>query len=186
MKVLQGLILKIYSPEVHSLWSSTTFSYSDKSLNIANKILLRELNSLDEKTLLALLFELEVFATYSTLTENMHPVASGFFANSWLDIGSLELAKIRATEQCQPDRLFEEIFNLRDGKIAPIAVNEFGCVADGNHRLTATWIWNILSACQSYTWSIENEAFQRRVAEGMFQNPLSNHCRFLFTRLLGI
>lgn len=153
----------------HRVWSpaaSPTFSAS--ALIVARHILSKEIARPDS-VLIALLFELEAFASYSTILENFELKASGFFRSHWLDVGSLNIERIRGTEQCQSVRLYHELLGFVRGHTSPILINEYHCVADGNHRLTAAWIWNILSSVKSANWCLDCEEFQTAVRDYVCQ-----------------
>ena len=62
--------------------------------------------------MLPLLFELEAFASYSTMVEKLDVVASGFFDGRWLDVARMKIEDIKATEQCRTDRLLDELINF--------------------------------------------------------------------------
>lgn len=66
------------------------------------------------------------------------------------------------------------MINLSSRGFAPVVINEYGLVADGNHRLTAAYVWNILKYCQDLPWCLENDQFQKRAAAfaGAVQNGL--------------
>jgi hypothetical protein len=93
------------------------------------------------------------------------PVASGWYSNTWLDVGFMPLSQIRATELCVPERLIQELLNLPARGFAPVVVNEFDSVADGNHRVTSSWIWNILKHAIHTEWSLDNDEFQVAVKD---------------------
>lgn len=151
---------------IHTLWSNTASQpYEETHLHTASEVLFRQ--TLNNKTvsLLPLLFELEAFLTYCTTIKQIQPLTFELFGSCWLDIGTMSLQNLRATEQCQSAQLFKAILNIANGNSAPIIVNEYGCVADGNHRLIAAWIWNILAECQSYKWSLSDDEFQEAISK---------------------
>jgi hypothetical protein len=155
---------------VHQSWyADSRPTFSPLSQKIAQIILDCQLPGLNPDLLLPILFELEAFASYSTMVDGLPLVASGFFDGRWLDIASMKIEDIRATEQCHSNRLFSELISLIHGRTAPIIINEYGCVADGNHRLTAAWIWNLLSACPQCNWELENDEFERAISRYVSQ-----------------
>jgi hypothetical protein len=150
---------------IHTSWSEAGApDYSESSLLVAEEIVTRELKSNRKIDLIPLLFELESFATTETIFKRMNPLASGMYGGVWLEIGTMPLHSVIGTELCQSARLYDELISLASGHTAPLIVNEFGCLADGNHRLTATWIWNILAACQNESWSLDDSRFQQSVS----------------------
>jgi hypothetical protein len=54
--------------------------------------------------------------------------------------------------------------NLASGRTAPLIVNELSCVCDGNHRLGAVWIWNMLHTCPDVLWQTGNPLFEARLS----------------------
>jgi len=148
---------------MHRAWSTTVGpAYSPNTVKIVDSVLKQ--TSPDARSL-DLLFELEAFAGYTTALQRLQPVASGIFGSSWIDVSMRSLELIRGTELCVNHRLFSELFNLADRGFAPIVINEFDNVSDGNHRLTASWIWNILSQCGDVSWDLEDLEFQYRIRD---------------------
>lgn len=119
---------------------------------------------------LPFLFELEGFASYCTYAEAVNPFASGLYGQNWTEVGTVELSSCHPTELCERDRLLEELINLPSRGFAPIIVNEFDCVVDGNHRLTAAWIWNLLKYANASEWSVDDRDFQDLVVKFMRAN----------------
>lgn len=149
---------------IHSVWSDTPCPvYSKFAVAVVSKLIDDAQSRLNEKNLLPFLFELESFAAYETYVSRIAPVASGWYSNTWLDVGYMPLSQIRATELCVPARLIQELFNLAERGFAPVVVNEFDSVADGNHRVTSSWIWNILRHAIHTDWSLDNEEFQSEI-----------------------
>lgn len=150
---------------IHEAWApeSRSFNYDETILLVACEILSKQ--ETPPQNLVALFFELELFASYSTQLLNQVSIGSGFYAGNWLDVLAVPIARLKATERCHAERILDEMKNLRDGKTAPVVVNEYGCVADGNHRLTAAVVWNILNRCQSATWALVNDQFQKQIAQ---------------------
>jgi hypothetical protein len=124
---------------------------------------------------LAALFELEFYASYSTLLKRHKLIASGFYGGRWLDVMAVPLGSLRASAQCEGGRLLDELKSIEAGRTAPISVNEYGCVADGNHRLVAAVIWQILHITAKYKWSLDDESFQAAVACCISCNVLKLH-----------
>ena len=108
---------------------------------------------------------MEAFASYITYLEKIDPIASGVFSENWLDVGYLPLVSIKPTELCVTERLYSELFNIHEIGFAPIVVNEFDSVADGNHRLTSAWLWNILKFCSNVPWNVESSLFKSRMKQ---------------------
>ncbi|MEZ4544398.1 MAG: hypothetical protein R3C24_10895 [Cyanobacteriota/Melainabacteria group bacterium] len=46
------------------------------------------------------------------------------------------------------------------GRTAPVVINEHESIADGNHRLTAAWLWNLLNASVKTCWKIDDTNFK--------------------------
>jgi hypothetical protein len=140
---------------IHSAWSSLSIE------NYPKEALSQAITSLKENEgTTNLWFELEEFASYCSLRESLNIVASGFYNEKWIDIGSESIHNLRGTERCSPTRLMQEIENLAHGRIAPLIVNEFRCVSDGNHRLVAAWIWNMLHASIHCSWQTGDRQFE--------------------------
>lgn len=149
---------------VHSVWSDTPPPvYSKFAINVVSRLIEQARPRLNKGNLLPFLFELEMFASYETYVSRISPVASGWYSNTWLDVGLMPLTQIRATELCVRERLVQELFNLPTRGFAPVVVNEFDSVADGNHRVTASWIWNILKNSMHTEWSLDNLQFLSQV-----------------------
>jgi len=149
---------------IHSAWSDTPAPvYSKFAIAVVSRLIEEARPRLTEKNLLPFLFELESFAAYETYVSRISPVASGWYSNTWLDVGYMPLSQIRATELCVPERLIQELFNLAERGFAPVVVNEFDSVADGNHRVTSSWIWNILRHAIHTEWSLDNVEFQAEI-----------------------
>ncbi len=150
---------------IHRAWTKTTIpAYADEALAVADAVIEHEKGRALNQWL-PLLFELEGFASHLTYTKDLRIFSSGFFANNWLEVGLLELSQFRATELCVRERLLDEIVNLTTRGFAPVVINEFRCVADGNHRLTAAWLWNLLKQCHDLKWDVGDDDFQRAVAD---------------------
>lgn len=151
---------------IHSAWSDTNPPvYSKFAIAVASRLIEHARPRLNRNNLLPFLFEVESFASYETYVSRISPVASGWYSNTWLDVGFMPLTQIRATELCVSERLIQELFNLPSRGFAPVVVNEFDSVADGNHRVTSSWIWNILKHAMHTEWSLESEEFMRLVGE---------------------
>ena len=151
---------------VRAAWSDAACQkYSKLSLQLSSKIIRSCFRDLNKENLLPLVFEVESFASYITYLEKINPVASGVFAENWLDVGYLPLVSIKPTELCVTERLYNELFNIHEIGFAPIVVNEFDSVADGNHRLTSAWLWNILKYCSNVPWNVESSLFKSRIKQ---------------------
>jgi hypothetical protein len=150
---------------IHEAWApeSRSFAYDETILMVACEILSKQ--EAPPPNLISIFFELELFASYSTMLLNQISIGSGFYAGNWLDVLAVPISRLKATERCHAERILDEMKNLRDGKTAPVVINEYGCVADGNHRLTAAIVWNMLNRCQSATWALENDQFQKHIAQ---------------------
>ncbi len=151
---------------VHRAWTDTAFPvYSKFAIAVVSRVMDQARERLNQVNLLPFLFELESFASYVTYLSRIAPVASGWYSGSWLDVGYMPLTQIRSTELCVRQRLIEEVINIPLRGFAPVVVNEFDSVADGNHRVTSTWIFNILKHAMHTEWSLDNDDFQLRVRE---------------------
>ncbi|MBX3151872.1 hypothetical protein KF728_17070 [Candidatus Obscuribacterales bacterium] len=151
---------------IHSVWTDTPAPvYSKFAIAVVSRLIEQARPRLNERNLLPFLFELESFAGYETYVSRIMPVASGWYSNTWLDVGFMPLSQIRATELCVPERLIQELLNLPARGFAPVVVNEFDSVADGNHRVTSSWIWNILKHAIHTEWSLDNHEFQLAVRD---------------------
>lgn len=151
---------------IHSAWTNTPAPvYSKFAIAVVSRLIEQSRPRLNQQNLLPFLFELEAFASYETYVSRIMPVASGWYSNTWLDVGFMPLTQIRATELCVRERLIQELFNLPSRGFAPVVVNEFDSVADGNHRVTASWVWNILKNAIHTEWSLDNDEFQASVRE---------------------
>lgn len=150
---------------VRSKWgcSATTIQYTEEVLRDCSLWLKRLADVQDSETILRVLFEMEAYASFIAALDQLELIGGGRFAGTWVEVGMLSLEKFRQTELCQTKRLSEELVNLVTRGFAPIVVNETLCVADGNHRLTAAWIWNILCATAHVRWDINDREFQEAV-----------------------
>lgn len=156
---------------IHSVWTNTPAPvYSKFAIAVVSRLIEQARPKLNDRNLLPFLFELESFAGYETYVSRIQPVASGWYSNTWLDVGFMPLTQIRATELCVRERLVQELLNLPARGFAPVVVNEFDSVADGNHRVTSSWIWNILKHSIHTEWSLENEAFLDSVKDYVNSN----------------
>ena len=142
-----------------------------------------EQGSVNEGNFMAFAFELEALAFHQTAKEKLGLLsfAGGVFADNYVQIALMPLAKIQATEFCVRERLFDEVINLVGRGFAPVVVNEHGLVADGNHRVTAAWIWNFLkytagnckTNAKQATWSLDDPRFQREAANFFLQSSVT-------------
>lgn len=108
-------------------------------------------------------FELEEFASYCTLRSTLELTHGSLRDGKWVDIGSQRISELRGSERCAASRLLNELERLSVGQTAPLLVNEFNCVADGNHRLAAAWIWNALNDAKEELWELGNTRFEDRL-----------------------
>ncbi len=125
--------------------------------------------------LLYVLFELEALISYKTMSAGLQTFAAGVFAGNFVEVALYPLGRLGATEFCVRERLFDEVINLVGRGFAPVVINEMGLVADGNHRVTASWIWNILkhTADKNLDWSMDCPEFQKATAEYFEQSKES-------------
>jgi hypothetical protein len=128
--------------------------YLPNDLSLALSTLRQASTKRDDELLFAVAMELEEFLSYSRLRRSLNIVHTSQHDNKWTDIAALSPQSLQSTEKCLPYRLIDELNNIANGRTAPLLINEFGCVADGNHRLAAAFAWNVLHACdeiQSHT-----------------------------------
>lgn len=158
-----------------------TRAYADAAVDAAFDLFGSVRQELSRENLLPVLFELEAFASYSSLADVLNTFLIGLFGDNWLEIGVLRLSQVRPTEICVRERLLDEVCNLPHQRFAPIVVNEHLSVADGNHRLTSSWLWNLLKFCEHCDWSLEDEQLQSKVAQfcaehsGRGMSPITVH-----------
>ena len=155
-------------------------TWGETALKAASHSLRQHKAAITNDNLLPFLFELEAMASHISLGEersDRQSFARGVFAGNYIEVSMAPISSLKATEFCVRERLFDEVINLSSRGFAPVVINEYGLVADGNHRLTAAYVWNILKYCQDLEWSLENEAFQKRVADfdSAVQNGLLQH-----------
>ncbi len=112
----------------------------------AARELLERFRSLGSVDWMSLAFELEACLFHIEASARLDIQAYGTYRGTWLEVGRLSLAHIKATELVQTGRVLTELVSIRTRGFAPVIVNEFGCDTDGSHRLTATWLWNLLHA----------------------------------------
>lgn len=115
--------------------------------------------------LAAAAFEIDAFLSFSAMQHAHDSIFASWFDGNFVTVLSRRLKEIQLTERCENGRLFEELLNLGQTKFAPIVINEYDTVSDGNHRLTSCWLWNALKFCQEETWCLTDSSFQKRVAE---------------------
>jgi hypothetical protein len=120
--------------------------------------------AINADNILPFLFELEAMVSHISLGEKRESFARGVFAGNFIDVSLAPLTSIKATEFCVRERLFDEVINLSSRGFAPVVINEYGLVADGNHRLTAAYVWNVLKYAQDLEWSLDNVEFHKRIA----------------------
>lgn len=154
---------------VHCEWAKALNPFYDlKALSLCREILAQELHRDKYRSTpeaIELIFELEAYAFYSSILNRYKSIFTGEYQGLWLEIVLVPLAVMKPTELCQPDRLFDELRNLYLGRTAPVVINEHESVADGNHRLTAAWLWNLLNASVKTSWKIDDTAFQKAIAD---------------------
>lgn len=128
---------------------------------------------LDQENFAAFIIELEAFFFEKACLESMNlkPFASGVFEGNFIQVSLMPLEQIKATEFCVRERLLDEVINLIARGFAPVVVNEYSLVADGNHRVTSAWLWNLLKYLdeEQVEWSLQSEALQQAVA--LFFSP---------------
>ncbi len=116
----------------------------------------------------AFIIELEAFFFEKACLEamNLTPFASGVFEGNFIQVSLMPLEQIKATEFCVRERLLDEVINLIARGFAPVVINEYSLVADGNHRVTSAWLWNLLKYLDEVKveWSLQSEAMQEAVA----------------------
>lgn len=141
--------------------------YTSKALIAIAQLYESHRAQLTAHNLLPFMFELESIASQIAQSEtlNLHSFAAGVFADNYVQVSLMPLGAIKATEFCVRERLFDEIINLAGRGFAPVVINEWGLVADGNHRVTAAWIWNILKHTADLNWSLDDKQFQLKVSQ---------------------
>jgi hypothetical protein len=142
-------------------------TWGEGAVSESRAALVRYQKTITEQNILPFIFELEAMASHLSLgeeREDRKSFARGVFAGNYIEVAMAPVTSIKPTEFCVRDRLFDEVINLSSRGFAPVVINEYGLVADGNHRLTAAYVWNILKYCQDLEWCLDNEQFQRRVA----------------------
>jgi hypothetical protein len=159
---------------VHVLWHKEPMKYSRKAIQLAREWIGQMATaSLSESPSLAL-FEIEAAASFITYTAHLQLLAHIQLAGNWIAVFKKQLGSIRQTELCLNARIFDELLNLRNGRFAPIIINEYDTISDGNHRFTASWIWNVLRYCVDDDWKLGSSAFQTAVRRSLGQAGLSN------------
>lgn len=152
---------------IHAYWANVpSVQYDEDALAIA----LSSLRQAANEELVAVALELEEFVSYCSLRKKLNVVASGFYLNKWVDVAAAKVNSLQATEKCWPVRLLQEIQNLAMGRTAPLVINELGCVADGNHRLAAAWIWNMLHFCKNVAWQTGYGPLESRLSAFIEEN----------------
>lgn len=163
---------------IRSCWtySSDNPTYSESVLAQCRQwlaelqiVLLEESNA---DSLLSTLFEIEAYASYASSLAQLQVVGGGSFGGNWVEVAAVPICELRPSELCQRDRLFQELFNLPSRGFAPVVVNEKLCIADGNHRLTASWLWNLLCTLSNLEWDLGNREFQKGVADFIGANSI--------------
>lgn len=165
---------------IHRNWDCADGIYSNCVLAALEPVLTRALAAPTTYARQAALFEIEAAASYLSCTESLPVLLQSRIGQTWVGVYTKPLATIKQTELCVTERIFDELFNLTRFCFAPIVVNEYSTVADGNHRLTSAWIWNILRRCLDTDWDIDSPQFQIRITEairhtGLFEQPVTLH-----------
>lgn len=153
---------------VRTAWHrSATASIETAQIEKVAVLLKQHQNRINADNLLYVLFELDAQVSYKTIASGLQTFAAGVFAGNFVEVALYPLARLGATEFCVRERLFDEVINLVGRGFAPVVINELGLVADGNHRVTASWIWNILkfTADRGLDWSLDNVEFQKAVGD---------------------
>lgn len=126
--------------------------------------------------LLHTLFEIEAASTFLTHEPTETTVMlRGMFESNWMLVHQRPLTSLIQTELCQTQRIFNELLRLGEQRFAPIVINEYTTISDGNHRLTCAWIWNLLQCCKDIAWSLDSEQFQTRIEQATVQLRLHEH-----------
>ncbi|MBP9090046.1 hypothetical protein KBI23_03395 [bacterium] len=149
-------------------------SMAEQALLQASQFLRQNQNRIGDN-LLYVLFELDAMLAYQSISTGLQTFAAGVFAGNFVEVALYPLVKLGATEFCVRERLFDEVINLVGRGFAPVVINELGLIADGNHRVTASWIWNILkyTAEKNLDWSLDNQDFQKAIADYFAQSDES-------------
>ncbi len=158
---------------INQLWTSTRSkpTYDPLALNIAAVILTERLTwTKDLSQVLPVLFELEGYASYISASRSLDLIGTGFFAGNWIEIATLPLFDLKQTEECHGKRLFDELLTLPARGFAPIVINEHKMVTDGNHRIMAARIWNILRDCL-LRWQARSELDLRQTINKYALSP---------------
>ena len=150
---------------VHQLWTTAEPSYTLEALVVMEQVVSCIKSYIYQDTILPLMFELEAMASLLSYLGKLNVFASGMFFGNWIEVAAVSVTDCRGSELCNGERLFQELLKLPEHRFAPLVVNEYGIVSDGNHRLTAVWIWNLLHACRNCNWDLNDMQFQQRVAD---------------------
>lgn len=148
---------------VRKFWNTSYCHYTLEAICFGDKYFSLIKRSNPDKTLEAL-FELEGFLSYVSATKGLEQILSGNLYGNWVEVHKLELESIKQTELCVTARIKDELRNLCTTTFAPIVINEHKNVADGNHRLTTSWIWNLLTDCLETPWDLQSQ-FQEAVSK---------------------
>jgi hypothetical protein len=165
---------------VHKSWTTDNAHYSKIALQAAEQIIESVKAQITLDVILPFMFELEAMTSVLSCLSKLEVIASGTFDGNWIDIAALPVLSCRGSELCNEDRLFQELLKLPKHRFAPLLVSESGNVCDGNHRLTAVWIWNLLKTCIDCNWDLVDLQFQQNVAaylstQEMKQRAVSVH-----------
>lgn len=165
--------------EIHAIWCTEPCytQYSESAIATSSRWL-QQLGSRSEARddVLHELFEIEAGATFLTQQPTEKTVMfRGMFESNWILVHQRPLTSLIQSELCETQRIFDELLRLGERRFAPIVVNEYNAVSDGNHRLTSAWIWNLLHYCKDVVWSLDSEQLQTRIAMAVVQLHLDAH-----------
>lgn len=165
---------------VRRAWHQSILSESAQTETMSERALIQAAQFLKSNqklndNLLYVLFELDAMIAYQSISANLQTFAAGVFAGNFVEVALYPLVKLGATEFCVRERLFDEVINLVGRGFAPVVINELGLIADGNHRVTASWIWNILKYTEErgHDWSLDDQEFQKAIADYFAQSQES-------------
>lgn len=122
-------------------------------------------HSRDRHSVLAAAYEIDAFLSFAGMQGARPAMFAQWFDGNFVTVLSKPLTDLRLTERCENERLFDELLNLVNPRFAPVLVNEYGTVADGNHRITACWIFNALRYCRHERWDLSDTGFTESMRE---------------------
>lgn len=155
-KKILNFVRRNWSPDTKVRWT-------ESSLSIAQDLFLQAKSIAQDIDWLSFVFEVENCVSRIQYSQKLNLHSWGQFNGCWIEVGSLILSEIHSTELCVTERLLAELISVRTRGFAPIVVNEFGSDTDGTHRLTASWMWNLLQTLKGLEFSFENKKFQNAV-----------------------